>query len=126
MVSLKPGDRVIIKLKEDKLVNPYEEEYHSTRILEIVALDGSKYCLFVPHYMFIHDTFTVDKYKCREMKLPTKYLGEEFLIISDSQIYKVFSILKGMPCDICKDFYEYAIPNQIDGSLICWSCKNRS
>lgn len=125
MVSLKPGDRVVIKLKEDKLTNPYDDEFHSTKILEVIATGNNGYYLFVPHYMFVHGTFTADKYKCREMPLPIKYLGEELLFVSESQIYKVFSILKGMICSCCAEFYEYAIANQLDGSLICWSCRNR-
>lgn len=126
MSSLKPGDRVVIKLKEDKLVGPYEEDYHRTRILEIIASDSKGYYLFVPHYMFIHNTFKVDRYNCREMSLPTKFLGEELLLVPESQIYRVFSIMKGMVCCCCNDFYEYAAPNQPDGSLICWSCRNRA
>lgn len=30
----------------------------------------------------------------------------------------------GMRCQKCKTFYEFAEPNQDDGSLICYSCRN--
>lgn len=30
----------------------------------------------------------------------------------------------GMVCMKCKAFYEFAEPNQEDGSLICYSCRN--
>lgn len=29
----------------------------------------------------------------------------------------------GMVCDKCKTFYEFAEPNQVDGSMICYSCR---
>ncbi len=30
----------------------------------------------------------------------------------------------GMFCKKCQNFYQYAEPNQEDGSLICFSCRN--
>ncbi len=30
----------------------------------------------------------------------------------------------GMLCDKCKSFYEFAEPNQSDGSMICYSCRH--
>lgn len=30
----------------------------------------------------------------------------------------------GMLCTKCNSFYEFAEPNQEDGSLICYSCRN--
>lgn len=29
----------------------------------------------------------------------------------------------GCFCKKCNEFYMFAEPNQIDGSLICWSCR---
>lgn len=31
----------------------------------------------------------------------------------------------GMFCCKCQSFYDYAEPNQVDGTLICYSCRNR-
>lgn len=30
----------------------------------------------------------------------------------------------GCTCKKCKTFYEYAEPNQEDGTLICWACRH--
>lgn len=30
----------------------------------------------------------------------------------------------GMFCSKCNNYFEFAEPNQDDGSLICWSCRN--
>ncbi len=27
-------------------------------------------------------------------------------------------------CKLCKNFFPMAVPNQLDGSMICWSCRN--
>ncbi len=32
--------------------------------------------------------------------------------------------LDGFPCSRCTNFYPYALPNQKDGTLVCWSCRN--
>lgn len=32
--------------------------------------------------------------------------------------------LDGFPCKKCTNFFPYALPNQNDGTLICWSCRN--
>jgi hypothetical protein len=33
-------------------------------------------------------------------------------------------ILDGCICKSCGEFYQFAEPNQIDGTLVCWSCRN--
>lgn len=30
----------------------------------------------------------------------------------------------GCSCKKCKEFFEYAEPNQEDGTLVCWSCRH--
>jgi hypothetical protein len=32
--------------------------------------------------------------------------------------------MDGCFCKKCHNFYEYAEPNQYDGTLICWACRN--
>ena len=31
---------------------------------------------------------------------------------------------EGCTCKKCKEFFEYAEPNQEDGTLICWACRH--
>jgi hypothetical protein len=31
---------------------------------------------------------------------------------------------EGCTCTKCKEFYEFATPNQPDKTLICWACRN--
>jgi len=30
----------------------------------------------------------------------------------------------GCTCKKCKEFFEFAEPNQEDGTLVCWSCRH--
>lgn len=38
---------------------------------------------------------------------------------------QILNGLDGFPCKRCTTFYPQALPNQKDGTLICWSCRNR-
>lgn len=37
---------------------------------------------------------------------------------------KIVNGLDGFSCTKCSNFYPYALPNQANGTLICWSCRN--
>lgn len=37
---------------------------------------------------------------------------------------QIYNGLDGFPCKRCTNFYPQALPNQKDGTLICWSCRN--
>jgi len=37
---------------------------------------------------------------------------------------RIVNGLDGFPCRRCTNFFPYALPNQDDGTLICWSCRN--
>ncbi len=37
---------------------------------------------------------------------------------------RIVNGLDGFPCRKCTNFFPYALPNQNDGTLICWSCRN--
>ena len=37
---------------------------------------------------------------------------------------QIFNGLDGFPCKTCKNFFPLSSPNQKDGTLICWSCRN--
>lgn len=46
-------------------------------------------------------------------------VGPETFVLS-----KISPYLDGISCRKCTNFYKYAEPNQPDGTLICWSCRN--
>jgi formylmethanofuran dehydrogenase subunit E len=37
---------------------------------------------------------------------------------------QIFNGLDGFPCKKCTNFFPLSAPNQKDGTLICWSCRN--
>lgn len=37
---------------------------------------------------------------------------------------QIFNGVDGFPCKKCTTFYPQSLPNQKDGTLVCWSCRN--
>ena len=76
--------------------------------------------IFEKHYSYDYDE-TLDY-------LATN-LGIKVENISKSSFVTVFTITQGdseggMLCGTCDKFFEFAEPNQDDGTLKCWECRN--
>ena len=124
MAKLKPGDRVACRVKSNVIVSPYNPDYDEVVTLDIVAKDKSTgYYLYVPCYRLLKGSVTVDKSLCKQYGIDHKFLGEQVILIQVSAIYKISSILDGCFCANCHEFFQMAEPNQEDGTLICWSCR---
>lgn len=134
MVNIKPGDRVDCCVKCNNIVSPYTEDYEEIITFEIIGLsteysyysDYSEhrgYYLFVPCYRIIKDSVTVSSFLAKQKGINKKFIGEETVYIQDSLISKISSVLDGCFCARCYEFYDMAEPNQPDGSLLCWSCR---
>lgn len=123
MVKLKPGDRVNCRLKESKVINPFDPNFDDEKTFEIIGISDKGYYLFVPDYISITDSYKVARYDIKDMGIDIKYVGEYCICIPEKMIYKVQYVQDGIACKLCKEFYHYASPNQSDGTLICWSCR---
>jgi hypothetical protein len=124
MPKLKLGDRVSIKLNGNKLVGPYSD-FTEVRTFDIVGYEYYNYggyYLYIPSYITISDTIKVDSYNYKKLGVLPKFIGEDVLLVSESKINSIVSVLDGMFCDCCKEFYDYAQPNEGD-KLVCWSCR---
>lgn len=123
MAQLKPGDRVDCRVKEAIIVSPYKE-YDDVLTFEIVAIDKYGYYLYVPPYYFIKKTFKADKYQCKHLDIESRFLDTDVTYIQSNMIARVNSTLDGLRCSKCEEFHAMAEPNQEDGTLVCWSCRN--
>lgn len=124
MTKLKPGDRVNCRIKSDIIVSPYSSDHDETRTFEIVGKDPYGYYLFVPTYMYLKESSPVDQDACDFLQIDPKYIGEHIIYILESMVCKIKSKIDGCACKRCKEFYHMAEPNQPDGSMICWICRN--
>lgn len=122
MVNLSPGDKVDVRIKSSLIISPYMD-YDEIKTFEIIAKDKYGYYVYVPPYIYLKDTSTVDSYQCKELHIDPKFIGSEFIYISENVICRINSVLDGISCSRCKEFFHMAQANQPDGTLICWSCK---
>lgn len=134
MVQLKPGDRVDCCVKCNNIVNPYSQDYEEIITFEIIgaSLESSyysdyaaraNYFLFVPCYKIIKDSITISSLMAKQNGINKKFIGEETIKIEDNLIAKISSVLDGLFCVHCHEFYEMSAPNQDNGTLICWACR---
>ena len=122
MASLKAGDTITCFIKHSKVVCSYTDS-DSQVDLEIVARDSSGYFLYVPDYIYLNNTVIISNTEIRLLKINPKFLGSKMLYIETSLVGKVRKILDGMTCVSCHQFYDYAEPNQPNGTLLCFSCR---
>ena len=124
MAKLKVGDRVLCRIKENTIINPYNSDYDELRTFDIITTDSLGYYLFVPPYTVLKGTIKVDQYNLKKLNLDKKYFNDTIVYISSGFVYKIKSQIDGCICCVCKDFYDKAAPNQEDGTMICWSCRD--
>jgi hypothetical protein len=132
MAKLKSGDRVDCCVKWNSIVNPHSADYEEVITFEIIAapIEYSEYSeyfgyfLFIPCYKIIKDSITVSSLLAKQKGINKKFIGEQTIYIQEGLISKISSILDGLFCICCGDFFDMAEPNQEDGSLICFSCRS--
>lgn len=122
MAKLKPGDCVDVRIKNATIVSPYRD-YDEIKTFQIIARDRHGYYLYIPSYYLLKDSEKADYYQCSELGIDFKFLDEQFVYIEGNMIARVNSVLDGMSCSNCEEFFQMAEPNQDDGTLICYSCR---
>jgi len=122
MAPLKAGDTITCFIKHSKVVCSYTDSDNQID-LEIVARDSSGYFLYVPHYIYLDGTKEITNIDVRVLKINSKFLGSKMLYIETALVGKVKKTLDGMTCSSCLQYYDYAAPNQPDGTLVCFSCR---
>lgn len=122
MDKLKPGDKIDVRVKSATIVSVYKE-YDEIRTFEIVSVGNHGYYLFVPAYLYINSCVIADASQCRRLDIDKRFCGERIVHIQENMVCKVSSVLDGMSCFACGDFFPMAASNQADGTLLCYSCR---
>lgn len=123
MVRLKPGDRINCCVKDYLVVSPYQE-YDEVLTFEIVAENSYGYYVYVPHYIMLNGLSHLNESQCTRLGIDCRFYNQNFLHIQEKFIYQVKSVLDGMACAKCGEFFLMAVPNQENGTLICFTCRS--
>lgn len=122
MTHLKPGDRINCRVKESIIVGPYRE-HDEVLTFDIVAVDSIGYYLYVPSYVTVKGASIFDAARCKRLGINPRFVNQKILYITDNLVYQVKSVMDGMCCSKCQDFFLMAAPNQEDGTMICYGCR---
>lgn len=122
MAKLKPGDKVRCRIKSGEIVTAYDE-YDEEKDFEIIATDSRGYFIYIPDYLNLRTTVRVTPQSLRLLGIDSRFLGCALVYITTTKVTRIVSFLDGATCIECNEFYKYAEPNQPDGTLICYSCR---
>jgi hypothetical protein len=124
MNKLKPGDMVQVHTKSNQIVSPYDTSFEEKKTLQVIGSDQYGYYLHIPGYIILNNSYTLEPKEAKEYSIDSKFIGELVLYIREGFIAKVINKMDGCVCKKCKEFYHQSQPNQPDGSMICWLCRN--
>lgn len=122
MVKLKPGDHVDCHIRDNEIISPYTLEYDSTVTFNIIAVTDWGCHLYIPNYICIKFSTTIDKSYCKKWDINMKYVGEQTYYINSSLIYKISFVLDGATCSRCGEFHYQAAVDKCTGIFTCYLC----
>jgi hypothetical protein len=123
MATLRPGDVVKCRTKDNLLVSCYSG-FDAEVSLQIIAVDEDGHYVYIPDYLAIKETFEVDAYTARVFGIKNTFIGSRAIYILPSYVVGVQTRLDGMTCAKCSEFFRYAEANQEDESFVCFTCRN--
>jgi len=121
---VKAGDSVVCRIKNNAIVNIYEDAWQEELIFDVVCTYAEGYLIYVPAVMCLKETIYITKANHIKYNADKRFIDSNTLFITEYNIIRTHNKLDGMRCSVCDEFYGMAEANQPDGKLICWSCKN--
>lgn len=124
-----PGDHVVCKIKDGSIIARHErcEDRITLTIAGRIMLDENtwEYVAYVPEYEAagMKSTFRIRPELARRYGAHPKFIGELGISLRKNNIIKISHRADGMNCINCDEFYDKAEPNQEDGTLVCYSCR---
>jgi hypothetical protein len=123
MARCSPGDRVVCHIKNNLIVNTYDNEWDDKHIFDIVSKYEGGYMIYVPLDMSLRDSVFIDSSNYKKFNAEKRFIDSYLYYITDYHVISIFDILDGLRCKECDSFYSMSTSNQPDGTLICWSCR---
>jgi hypothetical protein len=123
-LAASPGDRILVKIKNDLIVNVYEDLPDAIVSLEIICICDEGYLAFIPTDFYLKNSFIIDVRRHREYNVPKQFIGGTAHYLTNQHIYAIQYRATGMVCAECLEHSPMAEANQEDGSFICWNCRS--
>jgi hypothetical protein len=123
MARYSPGDQVICKISDNRIASMYEDHPDYKHIFEIISIYDEGYFVYVPQSVYLKDTIEINKSNYRKFNVLKRFVGGQAYYITDFKICDLYKKSDGVCCVRCTDFFYLAEPNQPDGTLICFLCR---
>jgi hypothetical protein len=123
-MDFKIADEVVVKIRDNVIVDRAATNFDRLVKFEIVATYDGGYFVYVPQDDLIQDSIRVYQHNMKKLNLESRFIDSDVCYIEDDRIVKLYHRMPGMKCQRCDEFYQYAEPNQDDKStMVCWSCR---
>lgn len=119
----KAADEVCVKVKSDRIVAATATDYDHRVNLEIIVTHDGGYFVFVPSKHNLQGSIYVDKRNSDKLDIPDRFLDSRINYVTDEQITHLHIRREGCTCTRCNEFYHHSEPNQQDGTMICFQCR---
>lgn len=121
------NDKVFCKVRINSIIQAKEKDYDIILDFKVIGNDNkSKYLLHVPDYYSIKGCYNVKEEHIEKFNGDSEYLDRRAIAITIDKVTRVqaeYSPVDGLYCSRCKEFFPMAEPNQDDGTLKCYLCR---
>ena len=120
--GLKRGDTVVCKVKDSAIVESYQK-YDEKMVFEIISVSYQGWHIYIPSYKVIKNSVPITQKNYKSLGIDPRFIDGEAFFLTSSFIVKAERIMTGLVCKKCNEYFEFAEPNQDDGTLICFVCR---
>lgn len=125
-MKLGVNDKVYCKIKGNSIVAAADSDFDTQLSFEVIGFDGKRYLLKMPAYYNIKNSWIIKEEHIDKFDCGAEYLDKRTVAIHVDKVARIqaaCSPVDGLYCTCCKQFFPMAEPNQSDGSLVCYSCR---
>lgn len=123
MSSISQGDTVLCHIKGSTIVSTYDADYDTKYIFDVAALWNEGFLLYMPVDMALDNPIYITNENRAKYNTHKRFINSTVFFVSESKIVRICSKIDGMSCCECEEFYSMSVPNQEDGTLVCFSCR---
>jgi hypothetical protein len=122
------GDTVVCRVRGNSIVSGGAPKWDAELEFKVIGYSfvDEFYIIFIPRYYDIKNSWVIEDGDLAEHCIKKHYKGKKGMAVQMDKIFKVKTPNNrdGVFCVKCGRFYDYAEPNQEDGTMICFSCRS--
>ena len=121
------GDQVLLRVSKDNTVI-FDVDYNDSRYIKMKTNYFTIIAKSEPWYIIqtteeVAGSLALSDEFCSHNNIHPKYIGSYFYTIQEPAIGGKKNVYVGECCAHCRQWFQWAEPNQKDGRFFCWSCK---